>query len=263
MMDAHELRMNQRYAESITEYRKLLERNPDDWAAIAGLGKALMAVGAYAEAVPLLDRLDEDERASLPGHPGSRRDISCSYWCLDQWPAAMKLMRGLVEGILDRSIEFGDLAGGVQQGLLLHYMGVTAKDRNAVEFALSYLRKLAKKTKINWWPGHVARYILEEISFDDMLRVATDETSRTQPLDPALKGLMTRRHTCVAVFHDGIRHRAKGQEKLCIDRMRECAEIDARFIEPECYLARYEVERAAHGIHWRADAPAAPPRELR
>ena len=170
----------------------------------------------------------------------------------------MKLMRGLVEGILDRSIEFGDLAGGVQQGLLLHYMGVTAKDQKAVEFALSYLRKLAKKSSINWWPGHVARYILDEISFDDMLRVATDETSRTQPLDPALKGLMTRRHTCVALFHDGIRHRAEGEEKLCMDRMRECTKIDARFIEPECHLARYEVERAANGVHWRADAPAAP-----
>jgi hypothetical protein len=34
------------------------------------------------------------------------------YWCLDQWPVAIKLMRGLAEGILDRSIEFGDLAGG-------------------------------------------------------------------------------------------------------------------------------------------------------
>ena len=169
----------------------------------------------------------------------------------------MKLMRGLVEGILDRSIEFGDLAGGVQQGLLLHYMGVTVKDRKAVEFALSYLRKLAKKTSINRWPGHVARYTLEEISFDDMLRAAVEESSGTEPLDPTLKGLLTRRYTCVALFHDGVRHRAEGQEKLCIDRMRECTAIDARFIEPECYLARYEVERAARGIHWRADASAA------
>ena len=84
MMDAFEFFKNRRYAEAISAYRQLLERNPDDWAAIAGLSKALMAIGAYAEALPLLERLDEDERASLPGHPGSRRDISCSYWCLDQ-----------------------------------------------------------------------------------------------------------------------------------------------------------------------------------
>ncbi len=85
-MDAYELRMNQRYAESIREYRKLLERNPDDWAAIDGLSTSLMATGAYAEALPLLDRVDEHRRETLPGSPGSRRDISCSYWCLDQCP---------------------------------------------------------------------------------------------------------------------------------------------------------------------------------
>jgi tetratricopeptide (TPR) repeat protein len=137
MMDALELLINQRYVESAREYRKLLKRNPDDWAAVDGLSTCLMAVGAYAEALPLLHRLDEYERQDLPGHPGSKRDLACSYWCLDQWPAAMELMRGLVEGILDRSIEFGDLAGGVQQGLLLHYMGVTAKDQEAIAFSIA------------------------------------------------------------------------------------------------------------------------------
>jgi tetratricopeptide (TPR) repeat protein len=259
MMDAFEFFKNQRYAEAISAYRQLLECNPDDWAAVGGLSASLMIAGAYGEALPLLERLDEHERAKLRGHPGSKRNIACSYWCLDQWPAAIKLMRGLAEGILDRSIEFGDLAGGVQQGLLLHYMGVTAKDRKAVEFALSYLRKLAKKRSIRMWPGPLARYILGEIGFDDMWRAATEETGCTEPYDAASKGLLMRRETCVALFHDGIRHRAEGQEKLCMDRMRECTAIDARFIEPECHLARYEVERAARGIDWRADAPAAPP----
>jgi tetratricopeptide (TPR) repeat protein len=264
MMDAYELRMNQRYAESIREYRKLLKRNPDNWAAVDGLSSALMATGAYAEALPLLHRLDKFEREDLPGHPGSKCDLACSYWCLDQWPTAMKLMRGLVEGILDRSIEFGDLAGGVQQGLLLHYMGVTAKDREAVAFALSYLRKLATKDSIEYWPGPLARYMLGEINLKEMLRAAVENSNDivlAVPIEDE-DDLLERRDTCVALFHDGVRHRAAGQEKLCMDRMRECTEIDARFIEPECYLARYEVERAANGVHWRADAPAAPPRQM-
>ena len=99
LMDAYELLKSHRYADSIREYRRQLELNPDDWAAIAGLIKPLMAVGAHAETLPLLYRLDEHERESLPGHPGRKRDLACSYWCLDQWPTAMKLMRGLVEGI--------------------------------------------------------------------------------------------------------------------------------------------------------------------
>src|SRR5882757_7143914 len=256
-MDAYDLFMSQRYAEAIREYRKLLERNPDDWAAIDGLSTCLMAVGAYAEALPLLNRLDEHRLETLPGSPGSKRDLACSYWCLDQWPTAMKLMRGLVEGILDRSIEFGDLAGGVQQGLLLHYMGVTAKDSEAVAFSLAYLRRLSKKSSIDYWPGPLARYMLEEISFVEVLAALSKRLKVSDPLEAALTDILARRWVCVALFHDGLRHRVAGQEELCMGRMQECLELENPFIEPEWYLARYEVERAAKGIHWRADAPAA------
>jgi tetratricopeptide (TPR) repeat protein len=257
-MDAYDLMIGQRYAEAIREYRKLLERNPDDWAAVDGLSTALMAAGAYVEALPLLNRLDEHERASLPGHPGSKRSIACSYWCLDQWPAAMKLMRGLVEGILDGSIEFGDLAGGVQQGLLLHYMGVTAKDKEAVAFSASYLQRLSKKSSIDYWPGPLARYMLGEISFEEVLAALAKRLKVSDPLEAALTDILARRWVCVALFHDGLRHRVAGQEELCMGRMRECVGFTNSYLEPEWYLARYEVERAANGVHWRADAPATP-----
>jgi hypothetical protein len=36
---------------------------------------------------------------------------------------AIALMRDLVDGILDGSIQLGDAAGGMTQGLLLFYMG--------------------------------------------------------------------------------------------------------------------------------------------
>ncbi len=37
-------------------------------------------------------------------------------------------MRGLVQGILNGSVQYADIAGGVKQGILLHYMAVTTKD---------------------------------------------------------------------------------------------------------------------------------------
>jgi hypothetical protein len=261
-MEAYDLMIGQRYAEAITEYRKLLERNPDDWAAVGGLSTCLMAAGAYAAALPWLCRMDEHERASLPGHPGRKRNIACSYWCLDQWPVAMKLMRGLVEGILDKSIEFGDVAGGAQQGLLLHYMGVTAKDSEAIAFSIAYLRRLSKKSSIDYWPGPLARYVLGEISFEAVLAALAKESKVSKPLEAASTDRLARRLVCVALFHDGLRHRGVGQEEFCMTRMRECVELTNSYLEPEWYLARYEVERAANGIHWRADAPAAPLRQM-
>jgi tetratricopeptide (TPR) repeat protein len=82
-MDAYDLMVSQRYAEAIREYRKLLERNPEDWAAVGGLSTCLMAEGAYAEALPWLHRIDEHERASLPGRsnlatwPVAFNKVSC------------------------------------------------------------------------------------------------------------------------------------------------------------------------------------------
>ena len=240
-MDAYDLMIGQRYAEAITEYRKLLEHNQDDWAAVGGLSTCLMAAGAYAEALPWFRRMDEHERAGLPGHPGRKRNIACSYWCLDQWPAAMNLMRALVEGILDKSIEFGDLAGGVQQGLLLHYMGVTAKDSEAVAFSMAYLRRLSKKSSIDYWPGPLARYLLGEISFEAALAALAKESEVSKPLEAAQTDRLARRWVCVALFHDGIRHRIAGQEEFCMSRMQECVALRNSYLEPEWYLARYEV----------------------
>jgi hypothetical protein len=245
-MDAYDLFMSQRYAEAITEYRKLLARNPDDWAAVDGLSTCLMAVGAYAEALPLLTRLDEYRLETLPGSPGSKRDLACSYRCLDQWPTAMKLTRGLVEGILDGSIEFGDLAGGVQQGLLLHYMGVTAKDTEAVAFSIAYLRRLSRKSSIDYWPGPLARYVLGQISFAEVSAALAKRLKVSEPLEAAPTDILARRWLCVMLFHDGIRHRVAGQEELCMGRMRECSGLANSYLEPEWYLARYEVERAAN-----------------
>jgi hypothetical protein len=254
MMDGYELRKSHRYADSIEEYRRQSKHNPDNWAAIDGLSQSLIAAGAYAEAIPLLTRLDKHSCDELPGSPGSKCDLSCSYWCLDQWPTAMKLMRTLVEGILDGSIEFGDMAGGVQQGLLLHYMGVTARDREAVEFSLSYLRRLSRKSSIKYWPGPLARYMLNDISFEEALSAICEQAKVGNPIEAAAGNILVRRWISVALFHDGIRHRIEGQEELCMDRMQECFALENPLVEPEWYLARYEVQRAAAGIHWRAVA---------
>jgi tetratricopeptide (TPR) repeat protein len=259
-MDGSELRKAHRYADSIKEYRQHLEHNPGDWAAVSGLAASLMAAGAYAEAVPLLHRLDEDRCESLPGSSGRKFELACCYWCLDQWPAAMELMRGLVQGILDGTIEFGDSPGGAKQGLLLHYMGVTARDRDAVEFSLSYLRTLAERWTIKYWPGPLARYLLRQVGFEEVLLVCSGQSTVSKAIEAARSDGLKRRETCVALFHDGVRRRAEGEQKLCMGRMLECLELENPFIEPEWYLSRYEVERAAHGIHWCAAASVAPPR---
>jgi hypothetical protein len=153
-------------------------------------------------------------------------------------------MRGLVQGIIDRSIEFADAAGGVQQGLLLYYMAVTTQDAEAASFALDYMRDRAKRPAIRSWPGPVARYYLREIDFAEVLNAATGVADVQRAVDIARGKLLSRRRLCVALFHDGVRSRTQGAEDQCLARMRECYDLEDPLLEPEWYLARYEVGRS-------------------
>src|SRR5262249_11519654 len=145
-----------------------------------------------------------------PGHPGDQKDISGAYWCLGDWPKAIRLMRGLVEGILDGSINYGDLAGGVEQGLLLCYMGVTANDADAASSPVGYMTNRAKRSAIEMWPGPLARYYLNEIGFSDVLKAATKQSDVLGATRVAQNHLMSRRRLCGALFHDGVKLRALG-----------------------------------------------------
>jgi hypothetical protein len=159
---------------------------------------------------------------------------------------AIQWMRKTVDGILDGSIRFGDAAGGVKQGLLLYYMGVTAGDKEAAAKALSYLRTRTKRRAIEIFPGPVARYYLGEIDFADVLSDATRGRAHSAALATTIAhgDLLSRREVCVALFHDGVKERTQGDEGRCQSRMRECLSLENPLLEEEWYLARYEVEHS-------------------
>ena len=241
----HAFLWSHRYAEAAAECRRLLTLNSNDIGAMDGLASALTAAGQYREALPLLERVGQNHRESrmTPGHPGRQEQISCLHWLLGESRTAIELMRGLVEGILDRSINYGDAAGGVTQGLLLYYMAVTENLPHEMSFALKYMRKCSKRAAIRLWPGPVALYYLGDVTFDDMLVSATGQREFSAALDVSRTKLLSRRRLCVALFHDAVRRRHHGAEELCLARMRECHSLENPLIEREWYLARYEVER--------------------
>jgi hypothetical protein len=244
-MDALDLLESHKYAEAIAECRRRLAINPNDIGAADGLALALKAVEDYREALSLYESvgLHEQENKLTPGHPGRRMEISCMHWFLADRQKAIDLMYGLVEGILDGSINYGDAAGGVTQGLLLYYMAITQNLPEETSFALKYLKKRARRSAIRSWPGPVARYYLGEVTFEDVLASATGQRDLPAAFEVARTKLLSRRRLCGALFHDGVRRRAQGAEELCLARMRECYRLENPLIEPEWYLARYEVEQ--------------------
>lgn len=148
-MDALDLLESHKYAEAIAECRRRLALNADDYGAVETMALALRVLKRYQEAIPLFERVGAraKENKLTPGHPGRQLDISCLYWFLEERQKAIALMRGLVDGILNGSIQYGDLAGGMQQGLLLYYMAGTERQPDQMACALDYMRNRINQLK--------------------------------------------------------------------------------------------------------------------
>jgi tetratricopeptide (TPR) repeat protein len=250
-MKWRELIWSHKYAEAIGDLRRHLASNPEDMAAVGWMADALLATGEYREALSLFKRLDahrrEDKVANIlaPGSPGRQLDIACLHWLLDDHAKATQLMHGLAAGILDGSIKYAsDAAGGMSQGLLLYYMAVSDDKPDEMSFALDYLRNRVDRSYGQNWPGAMGSYYLEDITFAKVMEDVDSQVRLAPPFDPAKLELARRKRLCVALFHDGVRSRARGDEVHCLARMRECYSLENPLIEQEWYLARYEVQKA-------------------
>jgi hypothetical protein len=157
---------------------------------------------------------------------------------------AMQMMRGLAIGVLDGTVNYGDAAGGVTQGLLLYYMGVSDSRPQEVAFALDYMRNRINRCVSQVWPAPVAQHYLGDITFEQLLEAANRRANLAVKLEAWKIDLGRRRRLSVALFHNGIRGRAQGDNELCLARMRECCELENPILEQEWYLARYENVRA-------------------
>jgi hypothetical protein len=151
-------------------------------------------------------------------------------------------MHGLAAGILDGSINYAsDAAGGISQGLLLYYMVITDNKSDEMSFALRYLRNRVNRSASRNWPAALASYYFGR----RYVREGHGSQARLAPfVEPGILELGRRKRLCVALFHDGVRSRARGDEGHCQARMRECYALENPVNEQEWYLARYEVEKA-------------------
>lgn len=250
-MNWRELVQSHRYADAIPGLRQHLRNNPNDVAAVEWLALALRATGQYCEALSFYQRLAEHWRqdtvanTAAPGSAPWDIDIACLHWLSDDRARAMQMMRGLAAGVLDGTIQFvSDAAGGMSRGLLLYYMAVSENKPEDMAFALIYLRDRVKRRMIQMWPCAIASYYLGDIPFAKVMEGVNERVVTMPPIDAATLELGTRMRLCEALFHDGIKSRADGDEAHCLARMRECAALENPMTKQEWYLARYEVEKA-------------------
>lgn len=234
-----------RYAEAAAAYADYAKKGDPVRGAPAGYAKACLCLGEFEQAKTsfrLADEMEQDTRRKDP-HPYALW-TGTAEWLLGRRQEAMRHFTQSVDGVLDGSIGYGDLAGGVSQGLLLWYAGVTAQDMAASEHALKYLRRLAGKPCIQYWPGPLALFALGESSEEEVLKEACGVDQLDAAEEEADKNLLKRRHLVNSLFYFGVRQRVNGCEEQCRQWMRRCFALENPIVECEWYLARGEVAAA-------------------
>jgi len=238
---AHELLSLRRFSEAVAAYKQQLREGSDDeWADMGGLARSLAAIGEFAEAVPYFEKINEYEHKILPGNCGREIQLSVCYWMIGEQANALGIIRDLVVAVRDGKIGYTDIAGGVTQGLILCYMAATLRALPDVDIAMNFLKKLATRRRIQYWPGPAALFLLGGLTFGEALKSATDSDNIEQAKEIAEQDFMKLRHLTALLFAAGTERRMAGDEAGCKMFMSECAGLTNPAIEYQWYLAKGE-----------------------
>jgi hypothetical protein len=240
---ARQLYHDYRFAESVAAYRRQLGDAPDAWANIEGMGHALMAIGEFAEAIPYLERIDRYYGES-PGKPGRQIDLSICRWMIGEREIGCEIIKNLVIAVRDGKVYYTDIAGVVTQGLILCYMAATLHVRPDIDLAMKFMKKLAARGRIQYWPGPAALFLLGGLTFGDAVKDATGVADLAQAKAVAEQHLMTRRQLVDILFAAATERRMAGDEAGCHFLMSECAGLTHPQVEYIWYLAKGEASPA-------------------
>lgn len=229
--------------DAAAEFDRLIRSQPvPELSWLVNRGLSLAACGKFREAADSL--MQADNLALRPKATGFRylSKIAQLLWLAGERRRALEVSRQDVEEIRDGKREYGDFAGGVSNGLVLFFAGVTLRDSGNIELALKFLRSLAKnRARLAAWPGPVARFVLSGTTLGHLLTRASGLGDLKWALHKTQSDLVARREMTQALFYAATKFRFDGLEDRCLELMTACGEIPNPLIELEWYIARSEI----------------------
>jgi len=232
------------YEKAVAAYDAILAAGENYHANVANRAIALLCLGRLPEALEGFATANDIARQDR-GAPKSApylSDMGTILWLMGHRSVAKELYRSAADGIRYGTIAYADASGGVGEGLLLWYAGITTKDRNAAEHALDYLTRLAKKSRIKSWPGPLAQFVLERQSFDEVLKGSFKTDNLLEVVEQAKSDVLKRRELVQALFVFGTKCRQRRDKNGCRRALQQCARLENPHVEQEWYLAAAEVE---------------------
>jgi hypothetical protein len=109
--------------------------------------------------------------------------------------------------------------------------------KSDVDIAMKYLKKLSTRSRIQYWPGPAALFLLGALTFGDAMKNATDVAQTKRPVDQ--EG-WKRLHLTALYFVAGTERRMASDENGARMFFAECASLTNPLVEYEWYLARGE-----------------------
>jgi hypothetical protein len=246
--DPWDLAIAHKYAEALVIYDRKFKGRAPDALDVANRATVLLCLNRLREALAgflTSEKLSAVKKFGMRAayHP----QIATINWLLGARENAVRVMYESVNGVADGTIAYADMAGGVSEGLLLWYFGVSFPDNTTRDDALKYLHdrsRLCDRTerpRIKYWPGPLAEFALGMESFDSVL-IGEFGTNDVETIKRrAQTDLLARRRLTMALFYLGTWRRSRSDEQGCRAAMRECAGLVNPVLECEWYLARREI----------------------
>lgn len=235
------------YDLAMREYQRQLAISPNDEVLLDGYPFACLCLGRLEEALEGFLKSNELTRRRPIGEKQPYlMHIGVVQWLLGRREEALGTFRTGVDGILNGTIQFADLAGGAKQGLLLWYAGVTVKDDNARMHAISFMERLTNNEfRIDCWPGPLAAYAVGAISlralFCKAFGIHISPLTRVRAM---FSGLVATDLAWIQ-FYMAVKCREGGDEDNCLRLMRECTRLKQGNPILEWHLAKAEVEKSS------------------
>jgi tetratricopeptide (TPR) repeat protein len=244
-MDPWDYIKTHRYEDALAAYNEQIAGSPEVEPVYFNRAIALLCLGRLSEALEDWERVSEKARQNPLKTSPELEWLGLVLWLMGYRTTAKEMFRAAMDGVRYGTIAYGDAAGGVGQGLLLWYAGVTTRDTNATEHALTYLSRLSKKktrmTSVENWPGPLALYAIEQLSLDDILRKSFESGTVGEAALRAKDNILLRRQLAQTLLAVATRHRTNGNERDSRSALVQCSRLENPHIEAEWYLAAAEV----------------------
>jgi tetratricopeptide (TPR) repeat protein len=164
--------------------------------------------------------------------------LATVLWIKGDRQEAINALYEKAEATLPKKVKFVDMGGGVEPGLFLFYMSVSAEAKRMDEYALNYVEKMIKRDPgVMAWPRPLAFFVLGKWSESDLLR---QQSEQAKSFDIKRDEPLSKYNFCDFLFYKATLARRAGDESACQSLMKQCAALDVNKWWNEWLLARAE-----------------------